>query len=81
LLGKQFAFYIPKFGLPVLLNKTDRIMYTHSYENIAAYDINNIRQLIVYPDLVYSNNILIITGLLGNLSYYIEGRKQEDNKK
>lgn len=81
LLGKQFAFYLPKFGLPVLLNKTDRIVYTHSYENIEAYDINNIRQLIVYPDLVYSNNILIITGLLGNLSYYIEGRKQEDNKK
>lgn len=80
LLGKQFAFYLPKFGLPVLLNKTDRIMYTHSYENIAAYDINNIRQLIVYQNLVYSNNSLIITGLLGNLSYYIEGRKQGDNK-
>lgn len=81
LLGKQFAFYIPKFGLPVILNKTDRILYTHSYENIAAYDINNIRQLIAYQNLVYSNNSLIITGLLGNLSYYIEGRKQEDNRK
>ncbi len=81
LLGKQFAFYIPKFGLPVILNKTDRILYTHSYENIAAYDINNIRQIIVYQNLVYSNSSLIVTGLLGNLSYYIEGRKQGDNKK
>ena len=81
LIGKQFTFYIPEFGLPVIFNKTDGIMYTNSYENIAAYDINNIKSIIVYPNLVYSNNSLIVTGLLGNLNYYIKGRKQGDNKK
>jgi len=80
LLGKQFTFYIPMFGLPIIFNKTDRILYTHSYENIADYDVNNIREIITYQ-AVYLKNNLIITGLLCNLRYYIDGRKQGDNKK
>lgn len=77
-LGKSFAFYIPELGLPTVFNKTDEILYTHSYENISG--INNITWLLTYP-LAYSRDALIVPGLLCNLRYYIEGKKREDNKK
>lgn len=77
LLGKPVEFYIPEFGLPIIFNKTDKILYTYSYENISS--IHNILWPFIYP-LAYSSSDLIAPGFLGNLNYYIKGRKQGDNK-
>lgn len=77
LLGKPVEFYIPEFGLPIIFNKTDKILYTYSYENISS--IHNILWPFIYPS-AYSSSDLIAPGFLGNLRFYIEGRKQGDNK-